>query len=119
MGKPKDLSTRLQEIYYNPKHPASFSGVDDLLRALKEEGKVHAKHSDVKKWLEKQLTYTLHKPIRRRFPRGRVLVSGMDWQWTGGKATWWTCQSFVDTIMDTNGLLSPSMCYPGTPGLYQ
>ena len=81
MGKPKDLSTRLQEIYYNPKHPASFSGVDALLRALKEEGKIDAKHSDVKKWLEKQLTYTLHKPIRRRFPRGRVLVSGVDWQW--------------------------------------
>ena len=81
MGKPKDLQTRLQEIYYNAKHPASFSGVEALYRAVKDDGKIPVSRTMVRKWLENQLTYTLHKPIRKRFPRGRVLVSGMDWQW--------------------------------------
>lgn len=81
MGKPKDLQSLLQEIYYNPRHPASFSGVEALYRAVKENGKISASRANIKKWLENQLTYTLHKPIRRRFPRGRVLVSEMDYQW--------------------------------------
>lgn len=39
------------------------------------------KKSDVKKWLEKQPTYTLHKPARKSYTRNRVLVSGIDEQW--------------------------------------
>lgn len=81
MGKPKDLQDLLQRIYYTPKHPASFSSLDSLYRAAKKESHIPVSRRDVKTWLEKQLTYTLHKPIRRRFPRNRVLVSGVDWQW--------------------------------------
>ena len=32
-------------------------------------------------WLSGQDTYTLHKPVRRRFPRRRVVVPGIDHQW--------------------------------------
>ena len=81
MGKPKDLQSLLQAIYYNPKHPASFSGVEPLYKAVRAESHQPVSRAIVKNWLEKQLTYTLHKPIRRRFPRRRVLVSGIDWQW--------------------------------------
>ena len=81
MGKPKDLQELLQKIYYNPKHPASFSGLEPLYNAVREDSHIPFSKRDVKTWLEKQLTYTLHKPIRRRFLRRRVLVSGIDWQW--------------------------------------
>jgi hypothetical protein len=35
----------------------------------------------VEEWLDEQDTYTLHKPVRYKFPRRRVLVGGRDHQW--------------------------------------
>ena len=32
-----DLKTYLQELYYNPKNPASFSGIDRLWRVVREK----------------------------------------------------------------------------------
>lgn len=34
-------------------------------------------------WLQGEDTYTLHKPVRYRFPRRRVIVGGIDDQWEG------------------------------------
>ena len=39
------------------------------------------KEKDVQSWLENQDTYTLHKPIRHKFPTRRVLVNNIDDQW--------------------------------------
>lgn len=62
----------LSKIYYDPSHPASYGGRRRLQEASKK---------DVDPWLKKQDTYTLHRPIRRRFRRNRVLVGGLDEQW--------------------------------------
>ena len=40
----------------------------------------------MKQWLSKQNTYTLHKPIRRKFTRRRTIVAGIDYQWQGDLA---------------------------------
>ena len=34
-----------------------------------------------KRWLSEQDAYTLHKPVRRRFKRRRVVVGGQNQQW--------------------------------------
>jgi hypothetical protein len=39
------------------------------------------KIKDVKKFLSKQQTYTLHKPIRRKFPRNKIVTAGLDVDW--------------------------------------
>ena len=39
------------------------------------------KLDDVKRWLRKQQTYTLHKPIRRKFGRRKTVTAGIDYQW--------------------------------------
>ena len=36
---------------------------------------------DVRNWLKKQKTYSLHKPIRRKFSRRQTIVAGIDHQW--------------------------------------
>ena len=36
---------------------------------------------EVKQWLSEQDTYTLHKPVRYRFRRRRVVVVGINHQW--------------------------------------
>ena len=61
----------MHRVYYEPDSPASFGGVKRLVNA--------EKNKDVKKvktWLSKQDTYTLHKPVRYRFPRRRTIVYG-------------------------------------------
>ena len=62
----------LQVTYYDTKNPGSLGGVEKLEIATGQP---------VKDWLITQDTYTLHKPIRRRFSRRRVTVSGIDDQW--------------------------------------
>ena len=64
----------MESIYYNLSAPASYGG----LSKFKPKGYTK---KEVREWLESQDTYTLHKPIRRRFPRRRVVVYGIDHQW--------------------------------------
>ena len=51
--------------YYDVKKPTSFSGPRNFPKP-------------VKRWLEEtQSTYTLHRPIKKTYPRRRTIVSGM------------------------------------------
>ena len=76
----KSTVEKLEEVYYDPGHAASFGGVDAVYRAAREKG-LKITRPKVQKWLSKQDTYTLHKPVRWRFKRGRVFVDSMDEQW--------------------------------------
>ena len=64
----------LSQIYYNVKNPASFSTANKLFSAAKLKSPT-IRLQDVQKWLRSQITYTLHKPVRRRFKRNRIVVS--------------------------------------------
>ena len=68
---------KLEDIYYNPHHPAAYSGFSTLYRYVKP----HYTQKQVKEWLKAQEAYSLHKPARRRFPRNRIIVSDIDEQW--------------------------------------
>ena len=52
-----------------------YSGIDSIAR------KSGIKRSEVVKWLTQQNVYSLHKPIRHRFKKRRVIVSKIDDQW--------------------------------------
>ena len=71
----------LSQIYYNPESPASFGGVDSIYRVVRDEGKHQISRNKIRLWLQKQDTYTLHKPVRYRFKRNRVIVGAIDEQW--------------------------------------
>ena len=70
----------LANIYYDPHHPAGYGGVQKLYRAAKTQLK-KLRLPEVQRWLQEQSTYTLHKPIRRKFPRSQTRVEGIDHQW--------------------------------------
>ena len=74
------METVLRDIYYDPSHPAGFASVDKLYLAGKKRIP-NLKRAAVRTWLQNQDTYTLHKPSRRRYPRNRVIVYGIDEQW--------------------------------------
>ena len=69
------MGSLLETYYYSPKNPARFDGIQKLKKSSKESFRT------VKNWLTSQDTYTLHKPIRTRFQRRRVMVGGIDDQW--------------------------------------
>lgn len=56
--------------YFDPPQSASFSGVEALSRAEKK------KRKEVRHFLENEDSYTLHKPIVRRFERRPTTVPG-------------------------------------------
>lgn len=64
----------MENIYKNPKHPGSFGGVNAVQRAVKKST------NDVKQWLSQKESYSLHKPIRHKFLRNRVLIGNINEQ---------------------------------------
>ena len=87
-SKEQHLHAFLKKQYYNPKEPGSYGGVTRLLKATREKfqnlpskkKRVVVKRKEVEKWLEGEEAYTLHRPVRRKFPRNRVYVTYKDQQ---------------------------------------
>ena len=73
----------LSDLFYDPS--VGYTWVQGLFKAAKKKKK-SIKLDDVRKWLRKQNTYTLHKPIRRKFRRRQTVVGGIDYQWQGDLA---------------------------------
>ena len=84
-SKPQTVDEVLQQTYFDPKQAGSFGGVETLTRTVhKRLGGVQSLKNIRKRaqdWLKTQDTYTLHKPLRKRFPRNRTVVYGIDDQW--------------------------------------
>jgi transposase InsO family protein len=84
-SQPQTVEAVLHQTYYDPKQAGSFGGVESLVQAVhKRLGGVQSLKYIRKRaqdWLKTQDTYTLHKPLRRRFPRNRTVVYGIDDQW--------------------------------------
>ena len=92
--KQNTLDQKLSRQYYDPQRPGSFGGVEALRRhAVSADGKQRRRRQrqqqqqqrlsrqQVQEWLSGQDAYTLHKPVRWRFPRRRIVVGSMDQQW--------------------------------------
>lgn len=69
-----DVERELKRIYFDPQSPGSYGGVEALKRASQ------LRRQDITNWLQSQDSYTLHKPVRHKFPRRRVLVGGKNHQ---------------------------------------
>jgi len=65
----------LGKVYYDPKHAAGFGSVAKLVKASKNNKRA------VEEWLSGQDTYTLHKPVRKRFHRNPYTVTNIDGVW--------------------------------------
>ena len=76
----RDVDKLLHELYYDPKHPSAYTSIQNVYRAARKVIP-SLDQQDVDEWFQKQLTATLHKPIRINFPRNRVIVMSIDEQW--------------------------------------
>jgi hypothetical protein len=66
----------LGKVYYDPSHPPSFGSAANLVKASKSN-----KRRNIEEWLSGQDTYTLQKPVRKRFPRNPYTVTNIDDVW--------------------------------------
>ena len=68
--------SKLHQRYYDQKRVGSYGGVAALQRVT-----LVPAERDVERWLSMLDAYTLHKPVKRRFKRGCVVVGGSNQQW--------------------------------------
>ena len=71
---------KMETVYYTPKIPGSYSGLDAFHKSAKEQG-LNVTRNEVRDWLASQDTYSIHKPVRKSFPRNRIVVTDIDEQW--------------------------------------
>ena len=81
MGEMKDWVDYLDTLYYDIEHESGLSSVEKLYQRVKAEGVYELSRKQIVQYLQKQDTYTLHKPIKRTFPRNRVLAIAIDEIW--------------------------------------
>lgn len=77
----KEINTYLETLYYDIGHESGLGSLEKLYQWVKDEGVYKLSRTRIKQFLQTQDTYTLHKPIRRRFPRNRVLAISIDEIW--------------------------------------
>jgi hypothetical protein len=74
-------------LYYDAKSPASFTSPEKLYQIVKRQGKYGISRNKIKKWLQEQDVYTLHRQIKRKFTRRKIITSGVDVQWAADLAS--------------------------------
>ena len=70
-----DNNKTLSAVYFDEKHPASYGAAKSL------EKHTRLKPQIVGEWLSMQDTYTLHKPVRRKFKRRKTIANKIDSLW--------------------------------------
>jgi transposase InsO family protein len=76
--KRKKNDNIIKHTYFNTKSVGGFTSNRGLTRALKNK-KINKE--EISKWLSKTDTYTLHKPVKKRFKRRKYIVSGINALW--------------------------------------
>lgn len=76
----------LRNLYYTPGNPGSFGGPEKLYQAVKQDGKYKIGRRRITQFLNTEDSYSLMKPIRRTFPRSKVVVDTIDSMWDGDLA---------------------------------
>ena len=78
-SEPTRAWKRLSKAYFTASHSSSFGGKKKLSRGLKRLPRIKTK--TITNWLRGKDTYTLHKPVRKKFPRRKYIVNGIDDLW--------------------------------------
>jgi hypothetical protein len=79
----KKIDKYLHKIYYNPELPGSFSSHDKLWRYISTlNDKPHALTKlKIKQWVESQDTHSIHKQLKIKFKREKIIVGSIGELW--------------------------------------
>ena len=81
MGEAIDNKNKiLKDVYYNLNSPSAYAGVQKVLNeSRKRNSKISLK--DVENFLMNEKTYTLYKPVRKKYQRLKTIPSGLHTDW--------------------------------------
>lgn len=96
------MEKELASVYYDPSHPAGYAGAKPLLKTMRN------KYSQkvISDWLKSQDTYTLHKPVRKVFPRNKFVVYEIHELWQAdlndmrGLSKFNSGENYILTVID-------------------
>jgi hypothetical protein len=75
----------IRKLYSDPAAPSAFSTLKKLHEAIKQVTcktmKKEKSPGETNAWLETQDSYTLHRPVRKRFPRNPYTVTNIGDVW--------------------------------------
>lgn len=71
----------MEKVYYDPKQPGSYGGIDALYKQLRRTTHPSVTRKEVVNWLTDQETYNLHRPVQRRFKRRKIFSRHVDYLW--------------------------------------
>jgi len=71
----------LESIYFNPNHPAAFTGPKKLFQIVQRDKKYKLSLKTITSWLNDQDSYSLFRPIKYKFKRSRVIGKHIDSMW--------------------------------------
>ncbi|CAF1077913.1 unnamed protein product [Brachionus calyciflorus] len=63
--------------YFDPPSQASFTGQSSFKHTIKKQ----KEKNQLKEWLGEQEPYTLHRPLKKKFQREKVISNGIDDLW--------------------------------------
>ena len=75
MANPSTQQTKVADTYYSLDNSGAYGGVSRLAKYS------HISKRKAKHWLKCEPTYSLHKPIHRKFPTRKYRSSGIDDTW--------------------------------------
>ena len=78
--KKERMNKLLSSIFFDPSHPASFSGPQKLYEAACKQDSTVTLNA-VKSWLSGEETYTFHKPSKKNLKEIKSLSKQFDQQW--------------------------------------
>ena len=111
----RHVENLLHELYYDPQRPSAYTSIANVYRAARKL-LPNIRRDVVERWFQRQLTATLHKPIRINFPTNKVFVWNIDDQWKcdladmSSKSEYNDGHTFIFTCID---------CLVSTPGPFQ
>ena len=65
-----------EKLYFNPKRASGFSSLKQL-HAAARDSRIGKTAGELIAWLEPQDAYTLHRPVRKSFPRNPYTVNNI------------------------------------------
>jgi len=99
----------LRNLYYGINSPTAYTSEINLWRQIKHDKKDKEITREVlKKWLEEQYTYSLHKPYKKPALYKKTITSGVDDQW---QADLVEMREFSDSNDGCNYLLCVIDCF--------
>jgi hypothetical protein len=99
----------LRNLYYDLDSTTSYTGLSNLWRKIKQDKKnKEISKEDLKKWLEEQYTYSLHKPYKRPSLYKKTITPGIDDLW---QADLVEMREFADSNDEFVYLLCVIDCY--------